>query len=610
MENCHFGGWATRNDIQCSDGRTIRQNAFKDDNGRTVPLIWNHDHNNQDAVLGHALLENRDEGVYAYCTFNTDTEQGAHALKLVQHGDVRSLSIYANKLKQIGSDVIHGCIKELSLVLAGANEGAYIDFVMAHDEDGEDAVYVNYDESALVIYHSETNKKEEKPVAEEAKKAEPEKKPEAEEAKKSDAEQKPEAEKKEEAEKTVKEVWDGLMKKVTPEEEAVIYAMIGTAAEEGVSDEENKETAKHSDIYEGGNTMRHNVFENETQDNTLMHADIVNNAIADGKRFATLKDSVLAHAAENNITNISELFPNEHDLNMPPEWYKENDDSWVAKVMKGVHHVPFSRVRALFAKMDEATARAHGYIKGNEKQVGLKLSILKRSTKPTTVYIKMAMDRDDLIDIRYDALPWIRAEGRKILDAELARAYLLGDKRDPSDDDKIDEQCIRPILTDDDMYTIKYTVTDGTDFHNDFNSASENDSEAKGVIRGAIKARKGYKGSGNVTFFTTEDLVTELLLIEDQNGRRIYESEAALCTALRCKEIVTVPELEQHEDVYGIFVNMADYQVGADKGGQVTTFEDFDIDFNKEKILMETHCSAALVKPKSAIVLKKSVAAG
>lgn len=589
MDNYHFSGWATRNDLTCGDGRTIRQDAFKEDHGRTVPLIWMHDHKNQDAVLGHALLENRNEGVYAYCTFNTDTDQGKNAKSLVEHGDVRSLSIYANNLKQIGKDVIHGSIKELSLVLAGANPGATIDFVMAHDEEGEDGVYANYDENALVIYHSDEktkSEKEDKPVAEEVKK------PEAETA---------------EGEKTVKEVWDGLMKKVTPEEEAVIYAMIGTAAEEGVSDDE---TAEHSDIYEGGNEMRHNVFENETMDNTLMHADIVNNAIADGKRFATLKDSILAHAAENNITDIQELFPNEHDLNMPPEWYKENDDSWVAKVMKGVHHVPFSRVRALFAKMDEATARAHGYIKGNEKQVGLKLSILKRTTKPTTVYIKMAMDRDDLIDIQYDALPWIRAEGRKVLDAELARAYLLGDGRDPGEDDKIDELCIRPILTDDEMYTISYTVTDGKDFHNDFNSASENDSEAKGIIRAAVKARKGYKGSGNLTFFTTEDLVTELLLIEDQNGRRIYESEAALCTALRCKEIVTVPELEQHEDVYGIFVNMADYQVGADKGGQVTTFEDFDIDFNKEKILMETRCSAALVKPKSAIVLKKASAAG
>ena len=592
MDNYHFSGWATRNDLTCGDGRTIRQDAFKDDHGRTVPLIWMHDHKNQDAVLGHALLENRNEGVYAYCTFNTDTDQGKNAKSLVEHGDVRSLSIYANNLRQIGKDVIHGSIKELSLVLAGANPGATIDFVMAHDEEGEDGVYANYDENALVIYHSDEktkSEKEDKPVAEEVKK--------------------PEGENQPESEKTVKEVWDGLMKKVTPEEEAVIYAMIGTAAEEGVADEE---TAEHSDIYEGGNEMRHNVFENETMENTLMHADIVNNAIADGKRFATLKDSILAHAAENNITDIQELFPNEHDLHMPPEWYKENDDSWVAKVMKGVHHVPFSRVRALFAKMDEATARARGYIKGNDKQVGLKLSILKRTTKPTTVYIKMAMDRDDLVDIQYDALPWIRAEGRKVLDAELARAYLLGDGRDPGEDDKIDELCIRPILTDDEMYTITYTVTDGKDFHNDFNSASENDSEAKGIIRGAIKSRKGYKGSGNLTFFTTENLVTELLLIEDQNGRRIYESEQALCTALRCKEIVTVPELEQekYKDVYGIFVNMADYQVGADKGGQVTTFEDFDIDFNKEKILMETRCSGALVKPKSAIVLKKAVAAG
>ena len=592
-----FSGWATRNDLLCGDGRTIRQNAFKDNDGQTVPLVWNHDHANADAVLGHALLENRTDGVYAYCKFN-ETEQGKNAKLLVQHGDVRSLSIYANKLKQIGSDVVHGSIRELSLVLAGANPGAFIDFIMAHSEDDEDSMIANYDETGLNIYHAEESKKEDKEdtkVAEEAKKTE-------------DGEQN---------EKTVKEVFEDAMKKLSEDEQTAIYAVIATVSKNGAADEDEDDDedtddeAKHNDTdNEEENTMKHNVFDNEEMDNTLMHADIVNNAIADGKRFATLKDSMLAHAAENNITDIQELFPNEHDLHMPPEWYKENDDSWVAKVMRGVHHVPFSRVRALFAKMDEATARAHGYIKGNEKQVGLKLSILKRTTKPTTVYIKMAMDRDDLVDIQYDALPWIRAEGRKVLDAELARAYLFGDKRDPSDDDKIDEQCIRPILTDDDMYTIKYTVTDGTDFHNDFNSASENDSEAKGIIRAAIKSRKGYKGSGNLTFFTTEELVTELLLIEDQNGRRIYESEAALCTALRVKEIVTVPELEQYEDVYGIFVNMNDYQVGADKGGQVTTFEDFDIDFNKEKILMETRCSAALVKPKSAIVLKKASAAG
>ena len=574
MDNYHFSGWATRNDLLCGDGRTIRRDAFKDNDGTIVPIVWNHDHTNADAVLGHALLENREEGVYAYGTFNTETAQGLNAMKLVKNGDVRSLSIYANKLKQIGNDVIHGSIKELSLVLAGANPGAYIDFVMAHEEGGDDAVYANYDENALVIYHSDEPKKEDTPVAEEIMHAES-------------------------SEKTVADVFNTL----TEEQKTVVYAMIGQALEEaGVDADDEVEHSEGED-----NIMKHNIFDTEDQQDTLMHADIVNNAIADGKRFATLKDSILAHAAENNITDIQELFPNEHDLHMPPQWYKEEDDSWVAKVMRGVHHVPFSRVRALFAKMDEATARAHGYIKGNEKQVGLKLSILKRTTKPTTVYIKMAMDRDDLIDIQYDALPWIRAEGRKVLDAELARAYLLGDGRDPGEDDKIDELCIRPILTDDEMYTITYTVTDGNDYHNDFNSASDNDSEAKGVIRGAIKARKGYKGSGNVTFFTTEDLVTELLLIEDQNGRRIYESEQALCTALRCKEIVTVPELERKEDIYGIFVNMADYQVGADKGGQVTTFEDFDIDFNKEKILMETRCSGALVKPKSAIVLKKEI---
>lgn len=569
MEQYDFKGWATRNDLQCSDGRIIRRDAFKHCDGLTVPLVWNHDHTDPYRVIGHALLENREDGVYTYGRFN-DTDLGKTAKLYVQHGDITQLSIYANQLKQQGPNVIHGAIREVSLVLAGANPGACIESVMAHGEESEEEAVIFTGED-ISLYHADEHK-EDATMADETKKPEGE-----------------------QAEKTVKDVFDTL----TEEQKTVVYAMIGQALEMNENDDDEED-----------NNMKHNAFENEQYEDTLMHADIVNNAIADGKRFGTLKESMLAHAAENNITDIQELFPNEHDLHMPPEWYKENDDSWVAKVMRGVHHVPFSRVRALFAKMDEQTARAHGYIKGNEKQVGLKLSILKRTTKPTTVYIKMAMDRDDLIDIQYDALPWIRAEGRKVLDAELARAYLLGDKRDPSDDDKIDEQCIRPILTDDDMYTIKYTVTDGKDFHNDFNSASENDSEAKGVIRAAVKSRKNYKGSGNLTFFTTEELVTELLLIEDQNGRRIYESDAALCTALRCKEIVTVPEMEQYTDVYGIFVNMSDYQVGADKGGQVTTFEDFDIDYNKEKILMETRCSGALVKPKSAIVLKKAAAAG
>lgn len=578
--NYDFSGRATCANVLCSDGRTILPDAFAHQDGEIVPLVWNHRHDDVFGILGSALLHSRNGDIYAYCAFN-ETEQGKTAREVVRHGDTPSLSICANELKHNSKrGVMHGRIREVSLVIAGANPKARIDSVrLMHSDDGDEfdeEIHVYTGEGIELFHSDEKSTKEETNMAETKNPA-------------------PEAG----SGKTIQQIYDEM----NEEQQAVVHIMVGQALEDaGVGDNDDNEEETN---------MKHNVFDNDSRnDDMLMHADIVNNAIMDGKRHGTLRDSILAHAAENNITDIQELFPNEHDLHMPPEWYKENDDSWVAKVMRGVHHVPFSRVRALFAKMDEATARAHGYIKGNEKKVGLKLAILKRTTRPTTVYIKMAMDRDDLIDIQYDALPWIRAEGRKVLDAELARAYLFGDKRDPSDDDKIDEQCIRPILTDDEMYTITYTVTDGKDFHNDFNSASENDSEAKGVIRGAIKARKNYKGSGNVTFFTTEDLVTELLLIEDQNGRRIYESEAALCTALRCKEIVTVPDLEQYEDVYGIFVNLADYQVGADKGGQVTTFEDFDIDFNKEKILMETRCSAALVKPKSAIVLKKEVAAG
>lgn len=598
MVNCHFSGWATRHDLLCGDGRTIRKDAFKDNDGQTVPLIWNHDHTRQDAVLGHALLENRDDGVYAYCTFN-QTDAGTHAKKLVEHGDIKSLSIYANKLKQIGGDVIHGCIRELSLVHAGANPGAYIDFVMAHGDDEGEAVYANYDEGALVIYHSD--EKQEEQIVEEAEQATEEVEQPAEEVEQTTESQSEEtlehADEKTEEIETIADVFNTL----TDKQKKMVYAMLGKAVEG--TGEETK-----TDNNEEDNNMKHNIFENDTQENVLAHADIVANAIEDGKRFGSLKESLLQHAAANNITDVKELFPMEKDLNMPPKWIKE-DAGWVSKIMSAVHHTPFSRVRALFAEMDETEARARGYIKGKEK-ANLKLAIMKRTTAPTTVYIKMKMDRDDKIDISFDAIPWIRAEARNQLDRELARAFLLGDKRDPGTDDKIDELCIRPVLTDDDVYTIKYTVTDGTDFHNDFNSASENDSEAKGVIRAAVKARKDYKGSGKPTFFTTEDLLTELLLIEDQNGRRIYESETALATAMRVKEIVTIPEMELHTDIYGIIVNMNDYNVGADKGGEVSMFEDFDIDYNQEKFLMETRCSGALVQPKSAIVLKKATAIG
>lgn len=594
--NYDFGGWATCNNRLCSDGRTIMPDAFKHHDGTIVPLVWNHQHNDPNNILGKALLHNREEGVYAYCKFN-ETESGKTARELVEHGDICSLSICANQLKHNAKrGVTHGVIREVSLVLAGANPGAFIDSVIKHGEECEDeAIIYTGEEISLSaaeevdLSHAEdTSKEEEKPVTEETTKT-------TESVENED-------------EESIADVFDSAMKKLDQKEQTAVYAVIGSALEHSADEDEEDEEIEHS---EGGNeTMKNNVFDPTTnQEDVLVHADIVEKAIADGPRHGSLKESLLTHAAENNITDIGELFPADKDLNMPPEWLKD-DESWVAKIMSSVHHTPFSRVRALFAKLDEATARARGYIKGNEKNVGMKLAILKRNTKPTTVYIKMAMDRDDLVDISFDALPWIRTEARNQLNMELARAYLLGDGRDPGEDDKIDELCIRPILTDDDMYTIKYTVTDGKDFHNDFNSASENDSEAKGVIRAAIKSRKTYKGSGKPTFFTTEDLVTELLLIEDQNGRRIYESEAALCTALRVKEIVTIPELEQHENVYGIIVNMNDYNVGADKGGAVTTFEDFDIDYNKEKILMETRCSGALVKPYSAIVLKKAAAAG
>lgn len=582
--NYDFRGRATCANVLCSDGRTILPNAFAHQDGEIVPLIWNHQHGDVFGVLGSALLHSHNGDVYAYCAFN-ETEQGKTAREVVRHGDTPSLSICANELRHNDRrGVMHGVIKEVSLVIAGANPKARIDSVrLMHSDDGnefDEEIHVYTGEGIELFHSDEKSNKEETNMADNKNPA-------------------PEAG----SGKTIQQIYDEM----NDEQKACVQIMVGTALENaGVGDDNNKEEndMKHS----AGN---YSVFDNDDrQDDMLMHADLVNNAIKDGPRFGNLRDSMLAHAAENNITDISELFPNDHDLNMPPEWIKD-DESWVGKIMGSVHHTPWSRVRALFAKLDEATARARGYIKGDEKKVGMKLAILKRQTRPTTVYIKMAMDRDDLIDIQYDALPWIRAEARGVLDMELARAFLLGDGRDPGEDDKIDELCIRPILTDDDMYTIKYTVTDGKDFHNDFNSASENDSEAKGVIRAAIKSRKDYKGSGNLTFFTTEDLVTELLLIEDQNGRRIYESEAALCTALRVKSIVTIPELahEKYADVYGIFVNMNDYNVGADKGGAVTTFEDFNIDYNKEVILMETRCSGALVKPKSAIVLKKTVAA-
>ena len=565
-----FSGWATKNDILCSDGRTIRKDAFKDNDGKTVPLVWNHSHNDPNNVLGHCVLENRDEGVYTYGTFN-DTEQGKNAKSLVEHGDVTALSIWANKLKQNRGDVLHGDIKEVSLVLAGANIGACIDSVIKHGEESEEEAVI-YSGEDIVLAHADTttkseNKEEDKPMADTK-------------------------------EKTVKDVFDTL----TEEQKNVVYALIGQALESN-GDDENME---HSES-EGGNEMKHNVFDQDEMNgnDTLSHAEM-EAIIADGKRFGSMKESFLAHAEEYGIKSIDYLFPEPKTLNNPPEFIKR-DMGWVSKVMGTVHHTPFSRIKSMFADITEDEARAKGYIKGKLKKEEV-FSLLKRTTTPTTVYKKQKMDRDDVVDITdFDVIAWLKYEMRMMLDEEIARAILIGDGRLSSSDDKINETNIRPVVSDDDLYTIKSKVTVAA-------NATGAD-KAKAFIDQVIRSRKEYKGSGNPTLFTTEDMVTECLLLEDKIGHKLYKTEAELATTMRVKEIVTVEVMEGLKDknskeVAGIIVNLADYNVGADKGGSVNMFDDFDIDYNQQKYLIETRCSGALVKPYSAITLTFDTAVG
>ena len=580
MEKYDFSGWATRNNIKCSDGRTIMKDAFLENDGKIVPLVWNHQHNEPENVLGHAMLQNRPEGVYAYGTFN-DTEAGQLAKVLVDHGDVVSLSIYANQLKQSGSNVVHGAIREVSLVLAGANPGAYIDAVMAHSEDGTEeltaGVIYNDQPICLELEHADEKVEEEKPVAEEKK----------------------EAENKEE---TVADVFETL----TEKQKTVVYALIGQALEEANKANKDDEGEKEE--------MKHNVFDaDEKTGNFLSHAE--QEAIfADAKRMGSLKAAVLAHsddvdpnlhptAAEQEahtdatygINYLEYLFPEAKSLNNPPEWISRNMD-WVKAVMGGVHHTPFSRIKSVFANITEDDARARGYIKGKRK-VEEVFGVLKRSTGPQTIYKKQKLDRDDVIDITdFDVVAWIKGEMRMMLDEEIARAILIGDGRLNSSDDKISPLNIRPIVSDDPLFTIQKQVESGIPV-------------AKAIVRAAVKARKDYKGSGNPTFFTTEDVLTDLLLQEDQMGHRLYKTTEELCNAMRVSRIVTVPVMENLTDadnlaIYGIIVNLNDYNVGADKGGAVSMFDDFDIDYNAQKYLIETRCSGALVKPYSAIVLK------
>lgn len=575
MERFDFSGWATRNNLKCSDGRTIRKDAFKDNNGQKVPLVWNHQHNEPFNVLGHALLENREEGVYAYCAFN-DTEAGQNAKRLVEHGDVSALSIYANQLKQHGGDVIHGSIREVSLVLAGANPGAFIDSIICHGEESEEEAIIYTGEDISLSHADNEEMKEEKPM-EDTKKVE-----------------------NDSGNKTVKDVFDTL----TEEQKTVVYALIGQALESSGKADDNDDNDEND--YEEDNDMKHNVFDQDEmmQGNVLSHSDM-EEIFSDAKRTGSLKESFLAHAVGTyGIDTIDTLFPEPKSMNTPPEFIKRDMD-WVAGVINGVHHTPFSRIKSMFANITEDEARAKGYIKGKLKKEEV-FTLLKRTTTPTTIYKKQKLDRDDIIDITdFDVVAWIKSEMRMMLDEEIARAILVGDGRLTSDDDHINEANIRPIWKDDDLYTIKTKITVA--------ASATDDEKAKAVIKAAVKSRKDYKGSGNPVLYTTEDFLTNCLLLEDTQGYRLYKSEQDVATAMRVSRIVTVPVMEnlsrtdsesKTRNLVGIIVNLNDYNVGADKGGAVNMFDDFDIDYNQQKYLMETRCSGALIKPYSAIALE------
>ena len=554
-----FSGWATKNNLKCSDGRTILRDAFKHNDGQTVPLVWNHQHNDPLNVLGHALLENRDSGVYAYCKFN-ETEAGKNAKMLVEHGDVTALSIYANQLKQKGGNVEHGVIREVSLVLAGANPGAFIDSILRHGESSDEEGVI-YTGEQIELAHAEEKKEEEKEVADNK-------------------------------ERTVQDVVDSM----TEEQRNVMYALIGQALEGS--------DVKHSDENGGDDEMKHNVFESENvqgaNSNELTHAEM-EVILRDAKRYGSLKESCLQHGIEH-IDEPGYLFPEFKNLNKEPD-FVGRDMGWVGKVMSGVHRTPFSRIKSLQADIREEDARALGYMKGDLKKEEV-FTLLKRTTDPQTVYKKQKLHRDDVLDITdFDVVAFVKKEMRMMLEEEIARAILVGDGRLPDDDYKIMESHIRSIANEEELYAIHHNVV--------VEDKTDAEAKAKAMIRESLRARKDYKGSGEPTLFCSESVLTEMLLLEDANGRVIYDSVAKLATAMRVKEIVTVPvmegaqNLDKSKNVLGIIVNLRDYNVGADKGGQVSMFEDFDIDYNAQKYLIETRCSGALIKPFSAIVLEE-----
>lgn len=563
-EKYDFSGWATKYNVKCSDGRTILKHAFKEDDSKVIPLVWNHNHVEADNVLGHAYLEERDEGIYAYCSLN-DTEQGRNAKELVQHGDITSLSIFANKLKQnVNKEVMHGVIREVSLVLAGANPGASIDYVVAHadDSESEDATIYN-DENALEMFHAE-----EKPDDTGTKKE-------------------GDSTKKDKKEKTVQDVLDTM----TEEQLNVLYLLVGAANEE----------AKNG----GKEEMKHNAFDEIKNDKgeVLTHSEFVE-IITEAKQKGSVKDAFLAHG----ITDIGNLFAGDKSVG-GPETVSRNME-WVAKIMGAVHHTPFARVKSSLINITGEQARAKGYVKGNQK-VEEVITALKRSTSPQTVYKLQKIDRDDIIDITdFDVIAYLKSEMRVMLDEELARAFLIGDGRSAEANDKINPINIRPVWGDSETYTVKRVLERA--------SGASDEAFAKAFIKDVIKSRKLYKGSGNPTLFTTEDMLTNMLLIEDKNERVVYDTVEKLKTALRVSDIVTVEPMEganrkdasNQYNLLGVLVNMRDYNVGADRGGNVNMFDDFDINFNKYEYLIETRCSGALVKPFSAITFEEKTTIG
>ena len=559
MKKYDFSGWATRNGLKCSDGRTIMKDAFIENDGKTVPLVWNHQHNDPSNVLGHALLENRNEGVYAYCNFN-DTESGAIAKALVQHGDIVSLSIYANQLKQDGSNVMHGMIREVSLVHAGANPGAFIDDVVSHS-DSSDGEVVIYTGENLELFHAE------------------------------EEEEAPKEEEKPEEKKETKDMAEGktigdVVNTMSEEQKKVLYALVGLALEDGKKGKSNNED-------EGDEEMaKHNVFDSDYQSDDVLIHDAMNDIMADARRTnGSLKESYLMHAAEYGIENIDFINTEEKDIYDRPQWINNEPSDWVSVAINGVHHTPFAKVRMQFADITADEARAKGYIKGKYKKEEV-FKLLKRSVSPTWIYKKQKFDRADIVDADFDIIPWVKSEMNVKFDEEKARAYLFGDGRSAADEDKVNEDCIIPAIADEDLYTIKKTVT-----------PESGESVEHAIITAAVLAQDDYQGSGNITGFFEAKQVSKMLLMEDQFGHRLYKNINELATAMGINKIVKVPASVVPEGFYALLLDLKDYNVGQKNAGKKSFFENFDIDYNQQKYLMEEQQSGALTKPYSAIVL-------